>query len=412
MPGRRSRSASTGNCQVVPIDGELPCSQPGYKENPRLCFAHRKEYGRLTAAYKATSEEAEALYTEVRVREVTVSPWDADAVEDALELARMCVEKIDKEIQERQQHHARFFVELDDGHEGWIEGLRRKRCIVENAASQMRQSRARQVEEDIWQSERDHFPSLSRQRTCAQAERESMSWTTLTDRRRSSTVQSYATVSNVLYGSSSSIPARRGGVRSLEGHLNCGHTTDQCFGPPQRCGLCCAVHHASFLAALDADNINISYCNELGEKVLRIKRLAPTWVFPSVEEVDKSIRTVERYIEALRDVAKSEANLVRFTGPHPDIKVPPATNIIVPPVRHESAKTLLRTLKNLRANLSRDTRSRASMIHNEFGYGRGQEGKLGAALLMGLVVGSMAAWFGMGSFASFVIGGAAVLVLS
>ncbi|KAI0659974.1 hypothetical protein C8Q70DRAFT_1053773 [Cubamyces menziesii] len=132
-------TSSTGLCEVVPADGELPCAQPGYREHPRLCNTHRKEYGRLTAAYKATSEEAEILYSAVRALERTIKALHAtDDVDDALEIGQKCLDAIEREIRERQDHHRRFFVELHNGHEQWIDSLRKKRVVVEKIISQLR----------------------------------------------------------------------------------------------------------------------------------------------------------------------------------------------------------------------------------------------------------------------------------
>ena len=155
MPHKRT--TSTGLCEVVPADGELPCAQPGYREHPRLCNTHRKEYGRLTAAYKATSEEAEILYAAVRTLERTIKALHAtEDVDDALEIGQKCLDAIEREIRERQDHHRRFFVEREclrwslsftyrgcyitvhNGHEQWIDSLRKKRVVVEKIILQLR----------------------------------------------------------------------------------------------------------------------------------------------------------------------------------------------------------------------------------------------------------------------------------
>ncbi|KAH9887935.1 hypothetical protein C8Q73DRAFT_194421 [Cubamyces lactineus] len=152
MPHKRT--PSTGPCEVVPADGELPCAQPGYRDHPRLCNVHRKEYGRLTAAYKATSEEAEALYATVRARERTIEVLhDTDDIDDALEIGQKCLNAIEREIRERQDHHRRFFVELHDGHEHWIDSLRKKRVVVEKAISQLRRRNDQLVHGSSWEAE-------------------------------------------------------------------------------------------------------------------------------------------------------------------------------------------------------------------------------------------------------------------
>ncbi|KAI0330776.1 hypothetical protein GY45DRAFT_1323344 [Cubamyces sp. BRFM 1775] len=152
MPHKRT--PSTGTCEVVPTDGEPPCSQPGYRERPRLCNVHRKEYGRLTAAYKATSEEAEDLYATVRTRERTIKALHgADDIDDALEIGRKCLDAIEREIRERQDHHRRFFTEPHDGHEHWIDSLRKKRVMVERIISQLRHRHEQLLHGSSWELE-------------------------------------------------------------------------------------------------------------------------------------------------------------------------------------------------------------------------------------------------------------------
>ncbi len=110
MPHRRLSSA--GTCQVVPRDNELPCPERGYGERPRLCPAHRAEYGQLTAEYKATSEEAEIRYTRVRAQDWDdAALWNMTDVEEAVASASLCIDTLNREIRERQEHHRRFFVE-------------------------------------------------------------------------------------------------------------------------------------------------------------------------------------------------------------------------------------------------------------------------------------------------------------
>lgn len=110
MPHRRLSSA--GTCEVVPLPDELPCPQRGFGERPRLCGTHRKEYGRLTAEYKATSEQADCLYALVRAQDWSDEAlWNLADVGAATDTASRCVEVINREIRERQEHHRRFFVE-------------------------------------------------------------------------------------------------------------------------------------------------------------------------------------------------------------------------------------------------------------------------------------------------------------
>lgn len=129
MPARHRRLSSTGNCEVVPLHGEPPCSESrGLKERPRLCLTHHQEYVRLTAEYHATTEEAKSLYRRVRalgLNDATlVRNLPAADVETALVTTKQCIDIINKEIRERREHHTRFFVEcaldiflLVSGHE-------------------------------------------------------------------------------------------------------------------------------------------------------------------------------------------------------------------------------------------------------------------------------------------------------
>ncbi|OSD04997.1 hypothetical protein PYCCODRAFT_1432740 [Trametes coccinea BRFM310] len=398
MPVRRARSASTGNCQVVPADGELPCTQPGYREHPRLCNVHRKEYGQLTAAYKATSEEAEMFYAEVRAREASVDASNAFAVDDALELVRMCVDKIDKEIRERQEHHRRFFVELDDGHEAWIEGLRKKRQIVENTAAQISLAHVREMAPDRWQTDHELFPPLPRQRTySSQVEMESMSWTTLTDHRRSSTSPSYATLPNAPSWTHAPVTLCRARLR-LE-HQIIGGGIVYCSAPADGWSRWCAEHQKDFEIALYHGNKKISDCNELGEAALQIERAVRTHASTiTLAEVDRHIEFIRHYLTAIHEVVESGRNLERFTGPAP--------YPYIPPLKRSAALVLIKSLENIQASLLK--------AHQRLFLQQDQprEGRFGSALLVGLLVGSMAAWFGMSSIASWLIGGAAVLVLS
>lgn len=110
MPHRRLSSA--GTCQVVPRENELPCPDRGYGDRPRLCSPHRAEYAHLTAQYKATSEEAESLYTRVRAQDWDdATLWNLTDVEEGIASASLCIDVLNREIREREEHHRRFFIE-------------------------------------------------------------------------------------------------------------------------------------------------------------------------------------------------------------------------------------------------------------------------------------------------------------
>ncbi|KAL1948666.1 hypothetical protein VTO73DRAFT_10472 [Trametes versicolor] len=143
MPARDGRLSSVGPCEVVPLQGELPCPEPGgYKERPRLCPTHHNEYVRLTAEYHATTDGAKSLYNHVRALKLndptSVRNLSAAEVEAAMVTTRDCTDIINKEIRERREHHTRFFVELDDGHEERIKKQRIKLAEVEDIASRLR----------------------------------------------------------------------------------------------------------------------------------------------------------------------------------------------------------------------------------------------------------------------------------
>ncbi|KAI0641464.1 hypothetical protein C8Q79DRAFT_991013, partial [Trametes meyenii] len=106
------RNPCYASCEVVPVHDESPCTQHGYGDRPRLCPEHRSEYSRLTAAYKATSEEVKGLYNDVKSHDWTdAALWTDASIDAALDTAQRCMDAIDREVRERREHHRRFFVE-------------------------------------------------------------------------------------------------------------------------------------------------------------------------------------------------------------------------------------------------------------------------------------------------------------
>ncbi|KAI0676212.1 hypothetical protein C8Q78DRAFT_1073049 [Trametes maxima] len=151
------RSASSSICEVVPGLDESPCAQRGYGDRPRLCPEHRGEYGQLTAAYKATSKEVEGLYNDVKSHDwEDTTLWNKASIDAALDTAQKCIDTIDREILERREHHSRFFVELHDGHEAWIERLHKKRKEVNKLAVQMRRCKVKLIEKARWEARTGH----------------------------------------------------------------------------------------------------------------------------------------------------------------------------------------------------------------------------------------------------------------
>ncbi|KAI0628693.1 hypothetical protein C8Q77DRAFT_1076715 [Trametes polyzona] len=166
MPHRRALSG--GTCEIVPVGDETACAQRAYGERPRLCPAHRREYSRLTAAYKAKSEDAEGLYKSVQAKDWTdPALWNMLDVEEAMETAQRCIAAFNQEIRARQEHHARFFVEQHDGHEAWIKKLRRKLREVEDTAAQLLRCRDALVQNQKLRAEEDRLAKERRARDAA-----------------------------------------------------------------------------------------------------------------------------------------------------------------------------------------------------------------------------------------------------
>ncbi|KAI8974789.1 hypothetical protein BD414DRAFT_174166 [Trametes punicea] len=171
------RRPSAGACEVVPNDDELACALRGFGEGPRLCSVHRKEYGRLTATYKGLSEKAEKLYAELLANDWTDETlWNVDNVTTALTTASSCIHAIDEEIVSRQEHHRRFFVELHDGHEAWIQRLRKRLSEVEAIAEQLQTCKAMLVEDERRRNEARRQAEARRQRDASRATRMYSHW--------------------------------------------------------------------------------------------------------------------------------------------------------------------------------------------------------------------------------------------
>lgn len=100
-------------CQVMLPEGEPSCLQRGSRGPDggpfRLCAVHHEEYGRLLAEYMATSEKATRLYALVRLDRYDLR--DLSDVEKAMETAGRCIDTLQAEISQREEHHRRFFVE-------------------------------------------------------------------------------------------------------------------------------------------------------------------------------------------------------------------------------------------------------------------------------------------------------------
>ncbi|KAI8974785.1 hypothetical protein BD414DRAFT_174083 [Trametes punicea] len=374
MPRRRSSSESTGKCQVVPADGEHPCTQPGFRDHPRLCSNHRKEYGRLTAAYKATSEEAECLYAEVRAREWAVNHWDVFVVEDALERAQLCMEKIDKEIRERQEHHRRFFVELHDGHEAWIDGLRKKRRTVEKLAGQLRDCKA----------------GLASPTKCP----------------CSSELDSYSRHIQ---------PPRLPCMARLREGGKYGDSS-YCTSQSLASSLFCAVHLEQYHSLIDLHQSGVQSCEELEGDVLHIQSafLSPAGL--GTVGMPRVIDVLELYADLVQSVARYEEDLRRFPVTQP----PPYK----PAVSREDALVLSHRLRSAQCKMysgtqrwtddwetQRISRPYRSDPRHSRAPAENERGCAGAVCL-GLVVAGTAACFGADWLSSIILAGMVLYISS
>ncbi|OSD05009.1 hypothetical protein PYCCODRAFT_1274104 [Trametes coccinea BRFM310] len=154
---RRQRQPSIVQCEVVPGPDELSCPRPAFGDRPRLCADHWKEYKCLTATYKALTEKAKQLYSEVFATDwENATLWTVENVNSALATARECLATLDEEIYSRREHHRRFFSQPDDrhaSHEEWIRGLRKKHSEVSAIANQLRTCKAKLLDEERQRAE-------------------------------------------------------------------------------------------------------------------------------------------------------------------------------------------------------------------------------------------------------------------
>ncbi|KAL1948668.1 hypothetical protein VTO73DRAFT_10474 [Trametes versicolor] len=130
----RAPSADGTTCQVIPVEGESPCTRNaknrgGHK--PRLCAARQKEYIRYTIAYKSSSEQAEAFCEDLQ-RLIDDLDWTRPLmiqvkVDEAFRAVHRCIAALDRKIREREAHNQRFSTHMDYRHERWRMRLLDKR---------------------------------------------------------------------------------------------------------------------------------------------------------------------------------------------------------------------------------------------------------------------------------------------
>ncbi|KAL7277061.1 hypothetical protein ACG7TL_008906 [Trametes sanguinea] len=118
---------------------------------------HWKEYKCLTATYKALTEKAKQLYSEVFATDwENATLWTVENVNSALATAGECLATLDEEIYSRREHHRRFFSQPDDrhaSHEEWIRGLRKKHSEVAAIVNQLRTCKAKLLDEERQRAE-------------------------------------------------------------------------------------------------------------------------------------------------------------------------------------------------------------------------------------------------------------------
>ncbi|OJT11631.1 hypothetical protein TRAPUB_11859 [Trametes pubescens] len=163
--------ATTGNrCQVIPADGEPPCTRAGKLsqvkkgetrktesgESRILCREHDNERKKLYFSYKATSAEVDGLKMQI-VEDASLRRPDNMSMEevDAAIATREKYENlIDDELNGRESHRKRFVVEgktrmgaygrssdwclVDDGHATWLESRKGMRAANSTALNRLR----------------------------------------------------------------------------------------------------------------------------------------------------------------------------------------------------------------------------------------------------------------------------------
>ncbi|KAL1948741.1 hypothetical protein VTO73DRAFT_10547 [Trametes versicolor] len=161
-------------CQVIPADGEPPCTRIGrqpyvkkgetrraeWGENRILCREHDTERQRLYHSYKACSAEVDGLKMQIAEDASLRRPdhLSMEEVDAAIAIREKYENCIDDELNGRESHRKRFVVEVDDGHATWLKGRRDMRAANSNALKRLRhrknflvakeETRKREEEED------------------------------------------------------------------------------------------------------------------------------------------------------------------------------------------------------------------------------------------------------------------------
>ncbi|KAL1948743.1 hypothetical protein VTO73DRAFT_10549 [Trametes versicolor] len=145
-------------CQVIPADGEPPCTRRGKApwvqkdERPRadrgenriLCPEHDNERQRFYFRYKAAAAETDRQDMDIAknaIFQVPLQVLSAEQVGEAIAMRKTFASLIDDEFAARESHRRRFVAQVDFGHSKWLRGRHRKRDANRDALNKLRRHR-------------------------------------------------------------------------------------------------------------------------------------------------------------------------------------------------------------------------------------------------------------------------------
>ncbi|KAI0765934.1 hypothetical protein BD413DRAFT_615464 [Trametes elegans] len=356
--------ASTA-CEVVPAPGEPPCAQRGYGFNPRLCNVHRKQYVKLTMAYKDTSLEVERLYADIcgnNWKEAAL--WNADDVQAALETVRTCLRAMERELGQRREHHRRFFPDLDEGHERWIQYLLQRQQevgLLEVALGRYRDELTGTADIQV-ANQQNH------KRSATSPLRLDKAWVEQRAHSRSASAGSVSSRPSSPPRPTRPPSPRRACLASLEA-APCGSRSGRALAPcPSEALLTsdfCAAHveeyhffaqlHASAMADYDA----------LAPALRCAQRAAAAGprAYASARELARDVALVEECIDVLADVGRYEEQLCRLQD---GLASRDGQDMLPDPLFEEAmARAVLQTLKRLQCSFETLARARGKPWHGQ-----------------------------------------------
>ncbi|KAI0367413.1 hypothetical protein BV20DRAFT_563668 [Pilatotrama ljubarskyi] len=310
MPHRRL--PSTGTCEVVPGVDELPCALMGYGERPRLCGGHRKEYARLTMSYKECSHLAEGLYKEVKAKDWTDEAlWRVSDLEAAMLTAASCIDALEREITEREEHHRRFFVELDDGHEAWIARLRKKLREVRDIAAQLLRCKDTLIEDERRRADKKRRAEERRKVYDAWRSPTYSPW-----HSPSATNYSPSYYDDYRYSSERYAPA------TPARNICVAYLTNSAYGQYSRCtreagsyyASRCEQHEYEYDTASEQLRSNSSIQARLAQDINILRRSLDSGVRPSFDKITEDIAKVSRYIVIVHDMEVLQVRIHGLNG--------------------------------------------------------------------------------------------------